>query len=135
MSGTEEEDPAEYVDGHEDVGELLDPLVDGTEADEMTKAKNKELHRPEFGVYETVDIPVGLGKRGTTRWESDHRKHGIRARFVARKFQGAETMHEGSAPSSNSKHRTHHRLREPQEVVSHIHCRCDQRARPRGPTG
>ena len=28
ISGTEDEDAAEYFDGHEDVGELLDPLVD-----------------------------------------------------------------------------------------------------------
>ena len=94
ISGTEDEDPAEheYFDGDEDVGELLDPLVDGAEADEMTKAKQSELDRiAEFGVYETVDIHA--------RWEVDHRKDGIRARFVASEFKSDETMHDVFAPS------------------------------------
>ena len=70
IAGTEEEDPAEYFDGHDDVGELLDPLVDEAEADETTKAKQKELDRlAEFVVFEVVYIPVALGKkRVTTRW-------------------------------------------------------------------
>ena len=51
ITGTEDEDPAEYLDGHEDVGELLDPLVDGAETDETMKAKQRELDRlAEFGV-------------------------------------------------------------------------------------
>ena len=52
-AGTEDEDPAEYFDGHEHVGELLDPLVDGAET---TNAKQKDLDRlAEFGVYETLE--------------------------------------------------------------------------------
>ena len=49
----------------------------------------KVLHRlAEFRVYETVDLQVALGKkRVTTRWRNDHRKDGIRARFVAREFK------------------------------------------------
>ena len=43
ISGTEVEDTAEYFDGHEDAGELLDPLVDHAETEEATKAKLKEL--------------------------------------------------------------------------------------------
>ena len=72
------------------------PLVDGSEADEMTKAKQKELDRlAEFGVHETVDLHVALGKkRVTTRWDLDPRKDGIRARVVAREFKGDETMHD-----------------------------------------
>ena len=86
IAGTEDEDPAEYFDGHEDVGELLDPLVDGGQADDTTKAKHKGLDRlAELEVYKTVEIPVALGKkRVTTRWEQDHRKDGIRAQLVAR---------------------------------------------------
>ena len=57
------------------MSEKLDPLVDGAEADEMTKAKQTELDRlAEFGVYETLEVHVALGKkRVTTRWELDHR--------------------------------------------------------------
>ena len=63
ISGTEDEDPSEYFDDHEDAGELLDPLVDNAEAEEATKAKLKEFDRlAEFGVYETVDLHVALGK-------------------------------------------------------------------------
>ena len=55
---------SKYFDSHADVGELRDPLVDGTEADEMTKAKQKELGQlAESGVYETVDLLVALGKK------------------------------------------------------------------------
>ena len=55
-------------------------FVDGAEADEAMRAKQKELDRlAEIGVYETVDIFVALGKeRDTTRWELDRRKGGIR---------------------------------------------------------
>ena len=62
-SGTEDEDPAEYFDGREDAGELLDPPDDSAETEEATKDKLKELDRlAEFGVYETVDMHTGLGK-------------------------------------------------------------------------
>ena len=79
---------------------MLDHLVDGAEADEMTKAKQKELYRlAEFGVCETLDLHVVLGKkRVTTHWELDHRKDGIRARFVAREFKSDETP--SSTPST-----------------------------------
>ena len=41
-----------YFDGYDDVGELLDPLVDGAEADETKASKQKELDRlAEFGAY------------------------------------------------------------------------------------
>ena len=72
ISGTEDEDPAEYFDSHEDAGELLDPPVDTVETEEATKAKLKELDRMD----------------------------GIRARFVAREFKGDETMYDVFAPSS-----------------------------------
>ena len=76
IAGTEDEDRAEYFDGHDDVGELLDTLVDEAEADDTTKAKQTKLDRlEEFAVYETASIPVALGKkRVTTRWELDHRQ-------------------------------------------------------------
>ena len=76
ISGTEDEDPAEYFDGHEDTGDLLDPLVDNAEAEEATKAKLKEPDRlAEFEVCETVDLHVAPGKmRVTTRWGLDRRK-------------------------------------------------------------
>ena len=45
IAGTDDEDPAECLDVNADVGELSDPLVDGVEADEMMKAKLKELDR------------------------------------------------------------------------------------------
>ena len=38
----------------------------------------------------------------TTRWDLDHRKDGIRARFVAREFKGDETMYDMFAPSSTA---------------------------------
>ena len=42
-----------------------------------------------------VDMHTALGpKRVTTRWDLDHRKDGIRARFVAREFKGDETMND-----------------------------------------
>ena len=80
--GTDDEDSAEYVDGHEDAGELLVPCLDN--AEEATKAKLKELDRlAEFGVYETVDLHVAFGKkRVTTRWDLDRRKDGIRRNNV-----------------------------------------------------
>ena len=66
------------------------------------KAKQKEFHRvAEFGVHKIVAIPVVLGKKVvTTCWELDHRKDGIRARFVARGSRSDETMHDVFAPSS-----------------------------------
>ena len=100
ISGTVDEDPAEYFDSHEDAGKLLDPLVDNAETEEAMKAKLKELERlAEFGVCQIVDMHTVLGKkRVTTRWDLDHRKDGIRARFVAREFKGA--MFDVFAPSS-----------------------------------
>ena len=129
-SGTEDEDSAEYVDGHEDSGELLDPLLDN--AEEATKAKLKELDR--LADLECMrHLHVALGKkRATTRWDLDRRKDGIRARFVARGFKGDETMYDVFAPNSTPEHRTRHRQLEPQEVVSHIHSRRDQCELPRG---
>ena len=57
ISGTEDEDHAEYFVDHEDAGELQDPLVDNAETKEAMEAKLKELDRlAEFGVYETVDL-------------------------------------------------------------------------------
>ena len=48
-----------------------------------------------------VDKHTALGKkRVTTRWDLDHKKDGIRARFVAREFKGDETMYDVFAPSS-----------------------------------
>ena len=44
-AGTEDEDLAENFQGHEDVGELQDPLVDGAEADETIEAKQKTFDR------------------------------------------------------------------------------------------
>ena len=44
-SRTEDEDPAECSDSHEDAGELLDPLVDNTGSEEATKAELKELNQ------------------------------------------------------------------------------------------
>ena len=62
ISGSENEDPAENFDSHEDAGELLDPLVDNAETEEATKAKLKELERlAEFGVCEIVDTHTALG--------------------------------------------------------------------------
>ena len=70
------------------------PLVDNAD-EEATKAKLKELDQlAEFGVYETVDMHVALGKKLA------HRKDGIRARFLAREFKGEETMYDVFAPSS-----------------------------------
>ena len=102
MSPTEDEDPAEYFDSHEDAGELLDRFVDNTETEEATKAKPKELDRhAEFGVHVTVDMHTALGKkRVTTRWDLDRKKDGIRAWLVAREFQGDETVYDVFAPGS-----------------------------------
>ena len=102
ISGTKDEDPAEYFVVHEDAGELQDPLVDNAETEEAMEAKLKELDRlAVFGVYETVDLQVALGKkREMTPWHIDHRKKGIRARFVAREFEGDEAMYDAFAPSS-----------------------------------
>ena len=64
ISGTEYEFPAVYFDSREDAGELLDPLLDNAETEEVTKAKLKELDRlAEFGVYETVGLHTSLGKK------------------------------------------------------------------------
>ena len=101
-SGTEDEDPAEYFVDHEDAGELQDPLVDNADTEEAMEAKLKELDRlAEFALCETVDLQVALGmKRVTTRWHTDHRTDGIRARFVARGFKGDEAMYDAFAPIS-----------------------------------
>ena len=103
ISGSEDEDTAEYFVDHEDAREwLLDPLVDTAEGEEAMKAKLKELDRlAEFGVHETVDLQVAFGKeRVTTRWHIDHRKEGIRELFVAREFKGDEAMYNAFAPCS-----------------------------------
>ena len=74
---------------------MLNPLVDNAEGEEKTKAKLEELDRLAefFGVYETVDLHVAFGKKWvTTHCKLDHRKHGIRTRFVARGFKGDGTM-------------------------------------------
>ena len=58
ISGTEDEDPAEHFDNHEDAGELLDPLIVNADTEEATKAKLKELERlAEFGLCETCTQP------------------------------------------------------------------------------
>ena len=50
-----------------------------------------------------VDVYTALGKkRATARWDLDHRKDGIRARFVAREFKGDETMYDVFVPSSTA---------------------------------
>ena len=66
------------------------------------KVKLKVIDRlASCGVYETVDLQVALGKkRVTTRWHTDHRTDGIRARFVARAFKGDEAVYDAFAPSS-----------------------------------
>ena len=52
-------------------------------------------------MYETVDLQVALGKnRVTTRWRTDQRKDGIRARFAAREFKGNEAMCDALEPCS-----------------------------------
>ena len=94
-SATVDEDPAEYFHSHEDVGEWLDPLVDGAEAEEATKAKQKELR--EFGVYETVDLHVA----SYNTLGSGPQKKQIRAHFVAREFQSDETMYDVFAHGSH----------------------------------
>ena len=100
ISGTEDEDLAEYVDGHEDAGELLTLLLT---VRRLRRRRRAEITRPlaEFGVYESVDLHVALGKkRVTTHWDLDRRKDGIRIRFVPREFECDETMHDVFAPSS-----------------------------------
>ena len=121
ISGTEDDDLAEYFDGHEDA-------VDNAETEEATKAKLKELDRiAEFGVH------VALGnKRVRTRWDLDHREDGIRARFVAREFKDDETMHDVFAPSSTpSTGRVIDFLVSRSRMI-HVHSRRDQRVLPRG---
>ena len=120
-AGIWDEDPAaEYFDGHADVGELPDPLDGKNSTDSQS-----------FGVYETVDIPHAEGKdRVATRWEFDHRKDRIRARFVAGEFKGDETMCLRS--ELNSERKTHHRQLEPRKDVSRTNFRCDQHVLPRG---
>ena len=103
ISGIDDEDPAEYFVDNEDAGELQDPLVDNAETEEAMEAKLKELDRLAVfgGVHETVDLQDDLGKkRVMTPWHTDHRKNGIRARFVAREFKGDEAMYDAFAPSS-----------------------------------
>ena len=98
--------PAEYFDGHADVEELLDPLVDGAQADETMKTKQQELDRlARSGVYETVDIPIALRKKQvTTRWELPLKWR----RFVAREFEGRRNDVRGLRAELNSEHRTCH---------------------------
>ena len=69
-------------------GELLDTFVDN--AAEATKAKLEELDRlAEFGVCETVDLPVALGqKRVTTRWDLDRRKRRNQSTIPRDRVQG-----------------------------------------------
>ena len=102
ISGTDDEDPAEYFVDHEDAGQLQDPLFDNAETEEAMKVKLKELGLlAEFGVYETVDLQDALRKkRVMTPWHTDHRKNGIRARFVARGFKGDDVMYDAFAPCS-----------------------------------
>ena len=96
------------------------------------KAKLKVLHRlAEFRVYETVDLQVALGKnRVTTRWRTDQRKDGIRARFVAREFKGNKAMCDAFAPCSTPS--TGRIIDYSQEVVSHVLSGRDKRVLPRG---
>ena len=66
ISGNDDEDLAEYFDGHEDAGDMLDPLVDNTETEEATEGQTEELARlAEEGVYETVDIHVASGQEAS----------------------------------------------------------------------
>ena len=55
ISGNEDEELGEHFDDHEDVGELLDLLVDGADADEATEAKQKE-NRPTRRVRSARDF-------------------------------------------------------------------------------
>ena len=84
ISGAEDEDPAEYFNGQANVGELPDPFVDRSEANDTMKAKQKELDRlAEFGVYEAVGILVAQGKkRVTRRWELGRNQCAIRRKRV-----------------------------------------------------
>ena len=70
IGGTDDQDPAEYPDGGHDVGELLDPLVDGAEVDETTKAKQNELDRRDW-------ISLWLWERSEVRhagsWTTEER--------------------------------------------------------------
>ena len=126
---TEDEDSAEYFDSHADVGEMQDPLLDVAGADETMKAKQKEVDRPaEFGVCE-------IGYHRCSRKEASHDTLVVGHRKAERDSSqelSNESMYGVFAPELNSEHRTHHRLFEPQEVVSNTHCRRDQRVLPRG---
>ena len=115
-------------DSHEDVGDMLDPLVDNTETEEATEGQTEELARlAEDGVYETVDIHVASGQEASyvLLGAGPQEKDGIRARFVPKEFKSDETMCGVFALSSTPSTDTHRRLLECQEVVSHTHCRRD----------
>ena len=74
-----------------------------------------------------MDLHDALGKkRVTTRWDLEHRKDGIRGRFVAREFLGDGTMYDVFAPSSTPSHGTRHRLPVPQEVVTNAYFHVDE---------
>ena len=96
ISGTDDEDSAEYIDGHEDAGELLDPLLDSDE--EATKAKLKELDR--LADLECVRPWTCTLLSGRSEWIWTAEKDGIRARFLATEFKGDETMYDVFARSS-----------------------------------
>ena len=76
IAGTDSEDPAEHLDGNDDVGDLLDPLVDGVEADETTNDKQKQLDRhAEFDVYGGSGKRSGLRHAGIRITEKTESKH------------------------------------------------------------
>ena len=63
------------------------------------KAKQKELDRLEkFGAYETVDIPIALGKKRAGSWTTERSESELD--FVAREFKGDDTTYDVFAPSS-----------------------------------
>ena len=96
IAGTEDEDPAEYFDGHADVRELPDPLVDGAEDHQTMKGQQKELDRlAELRVYETLESSHlrHAGSCTTERTESE--RHSSQE-----SSKGDETMYDGFAPSS-----------------------------------
>ena len=62
VSGTEDEDPAQYFDSYEDAGEMLDPPIDNVETDEAMKATELDA-LAEFGVCGIVDMHVAFGKK------------------------------------------------------------------------
>ena len=96
VAGTEGWDLAEYVDGHADVREFPDHLVDGTEDHQTMKAKQKELDRlAELRVYESLESSDlrHAGSCTTERTESERHSS-------PESSKGDETMYDGFAPSS-----------------------------------